>query len=129
MKKLINVLRNWLGINEDMQAIAADMHMVHEQGQKTALQVFELFHAMPFASATIGITAKDAAMLTSPEGIQANSLTAILMGILLNARQGHSLMQVTGDLSDGVRATLEKRGFKIEETEGTAGKVTHILWT
>lgn len=124
-----NFLRKWLGINEDMEAIAADMHMVHDQGQSTALQVFELFHAMPFASAAISITAKDAAMLTSPEGIQANSLIAILMGILLNARQGKSLMEVTGTLPDTVRATLEKRGFKVEDTEGTGGKVTHILWT
>jgi hypothetical protein len=84
---------------------------------------------MPFASAAISLTAKDAAMLTVPEGIQANSLTAILMGILLNARQGKSLMEVTGELSTKVREVLEKRGFKIEDTEGTGGKVTHILWT
>jgi hypothetical protein len=124
-----NVFRKWLGINEDVEAIAADMNMLHERGQSTALQVFELFHAMPFASAAIGMTAKDAAMLTAPDGIQANSLTAILMGILLNARQGNSVMQVVGELSDTVRATLEKRGFKVEDTEGTGGKVTHILWT
>jgi hypothetical protein len=124
-----NIFRNWLGINEDVRAIAADMHMVHEHGQSTALQVFELFHAMPFASAAISMTAKDAAMLTSPDGIQANSLTAILMGILLNARQGKSVMEVTGELSDHVRNTLIKRGFKVEDTEGTGGKTTHILWT
>lgn len=124
-----NILRSWLGINEDVQAIAADMNMLHDNGQATALQVFELFHAMPFASAAISLTAKDAAMLTVPEGIQANSLTAILMGILLNARQGKSLMEVTGELSPKVREVLEKRGFKIEDTEGTGGKITHILWT
>ena len=124
-----NILRNWLGINEDVHAIASDMNMLHEHGQNTALQVFELFHAMPFASAAISMTAKDAAMLTSPDGIQANSLTAMLMGILLNARQGRSLMEVTGELSADVRTALEKRGFKIEDTEGTGGKVTHILWT
>jgi hypothetical protein len=123
-----NIFRSWLGINEDVQAIAADMHMVHEHGQSIALQVFELFHAMPFASAAISMTAKDAAMLTSPDGIQANSLTAILMGILLNARQGKSVMEVTGELPASVRATLEKRGFRVEDTEGTGGKVTHILW-
>ena len=123
-----NLLRNWLGINEDVQAIAADMHMVHEHGQNTALQVFELFHAMPFASAAISMTAKDAAMLTNPDDIQANSLIAILMGILLNARQGKSVMEVTGELSPSVRAMLEKRGFKVEDTEGTGGKTTHILW-
>lgn len=123
-----NIFRNWLGINEDVQAIAADMNMLHEHGQSTSLQVFELFHAMPFASAAIGMTAKDAAMLTAPDGIQANSLTAILMGILLNARQGKSVMEVAGVLSEPVRATLEKRGFKVEDTEGTGGKTTHILW-
>jgi hypothetical protein len=123
-----NVFRNWLGINEDVQAIASDMNMLHDRNQSTALQVFELFHAMPFASAAIGLTAKDAAMLTSPDGIQANSLTAILMGILLHARQGNSVMQVTGELSEHVREVLTKRGFKIEDTEGTGGKVTHILW-
>lgn len=124
-----NIFRNWLGLNEDVQAIASDMNMLHERQQATALQVFELFHAMPFASAAISLTAKDAAMLTSPEGIQANSLTAILMGILLHARQGQSLMQVTGELPEKVRDILVKRGFKIEDTEGTGGKVTHILWT
>lgn len=124
-----NILRNWLGINEDVHAIASDMNMLHEHGQNTALQVFELFHAMPFASAAISMTAKDAAMLTAPDGIQANSLTAMLMGILLNARQGRSLMEVTGELSADVRTALEKRGFEIEDTEGTGGKVTHILWT
>ena len=124
-----NTLRNWLGINEDVEAIAKDMHMVHDHSQSIALQVFELFHAMPFASAAISMTAKDAAMLTAPDGIQANSLTAILMGILLNARQGKSVMEVTGELPTSVRATLEKRGFKVEDTEGTGGKTTHILWT
>lgn len=124
-----NIFRNWLGLNEDVQAIASDMNMLHERQQATALQVFELFHAMPFASAAISLTAKDAAMLTSPEGIQANSLTAILMGILLHARQGQSLMQVTGELPEKVRDILVKRGFKVEDTEGTGGKVTHILWT
>jgi hypothetical protein len=124
-----NIFRNWLGLNEDVQAIASDMNMLHERQQATALQVFELFHAMPFASAAISLTAKDAAMLTSPEGIQANSLTAILMGILLHARQGQSLMQVTGELPEKVHEILVKRGFKIEDTEGTGGKVTHILWT
>lgn len=123
-----NTFRNWLGINEDVQAIAKDMHMVHDHSQSIALQVFELFHAMPFASAAISMTAKDAAMLTSPDGIQANSLTAILMGILLNARQGKSVMEVTGILPETVRTTLEKRGFKVEDTEGTGGKTTHILW-
>ena len=124
-----NIFRNWLGLNEDVQAIASDMNMLDERQQATALQVFELFHAMPFASAAISLTAKDAAMLTSPEGIQANSLTAILMGILLHARQGQSLMQVTGELPEKVRNILVKRGFKVEDTEGTGGKVTHILWT
>lgn len=124
-----NFFRKWLGINEDVEAIASDMNMLHDRGQATAMQVFELFHAMPFASAAISLTAKDAAMLTSPEGIQANSLTAMLMGVLLNARQGNSVMQVTGEISPKVREILEKRGFKIEDTEGTGGKVTHILWT
>jgi hypothetical protein len=124
-----HIFRNWLGINEDVQAIAADMNMLHERSEGTAMQVFELFHAMPFAAGAIGLTAKDAARLTQPNGIQANSLTAMLMGILLNARQGHSLMQVTGTLSDDVREALIKRGFKVEDTEGTGGKTTHILWT
>lgn len=123
-----NIFRDWLGINEDVKAIAADMNMVHEHGQSLALQVFELFHAMPFASAAIGMTAKDAAMLTTPDGIQANSLTAILMGILLNARQGKSVMQVSGELPETVRKILTQRGFKVEDTVGTGGTATHILW-
>ena len=123
-----NIFRDWLGINEDVKAIAADMNMVHEHGQSLALQVFELFHAMPFASAAIGMTAKDAAMLTTPDGIQGNSLTAILMGILLNARQGKSVMQVSGELPETVRKILTQRGFKVEDTVGTGGTATHILW-
>jgi hypothetical protein len=38
-------------------------------------------------------------------------------------------MQVTGELLQDVRDVLVKRGFKVEDTEGTGGKVTHILWT
>jgi hypothetical protein len=124
-----NFFRKWLGINEDVQAIAADMNMLHEHGQNTALQVFELFHAMPYAGLTPTINAQEAAALTSPLGIEANSLPAILMGVLLNARQGRSLMEVKGELDPNVRAILIKRGFKVEDTEGTGGKTTHILWT
>jgi hypothetical protein len=38
-------------------------------------------------------------------------------------------MEVVGELPAPVRATLEKRGFQVEDTEGTGGKTTHILWT
>ena len=124
-----NLLRKWLGINEDVQAIAADMNMLHEHGQNTALQVFELFHAMPFSGLAATLSAQEAAALTSPHGIQANSLPALLMGVLLNARQGRSLMEVHGELDPNVRTVFEKRGFKVEDTEGTGGKTTHILWT
>jgi len=124
-----NIFRNWLGINEDVHHIAADMNMLHERTEGIALQVFEIFHAMPFAAGAIAMTAKDAAKLTQPNGIQANSLTAILMGILLHARQGQSLMQVTGELPEDVRTALVKRGFRVEDTEGTGGKTIHILWT
>ena len=124
-----NLLRKWLGIEEDVINISADMQMLGERTETTAIQVFELFHAMPYAAAAMSVTAADAAKLTLPAGIQANSLGAVLMGVILNARQGNSQMEVVGTLPDSVRDILIARGFKVEETEGTGGKMTHILWT
>lgn len=124
-----NFLRKWLGINEDVQAIAADMNSLLDRCNNNALQTYELFHALPFSPLCLGINAKAAAQITAPNGIQANSLTAVLMGIILNARQGHSYLRLDGDLTDEIKHDLLKRGFKVEESEGTAGKAVNILWT
>jgi hypothetical protein len=130
MSKLINALRNWLGINKDMENISKDMHMLLERIDTTSLNTFELFHALPFASGILSVSAKMAAAITEPGGgIQANSLAAILTGIVLNARQGNSVMEVNGELSQDVRDALTKRGFVIEDSEGQHGKSVHILWT
>ena len=59
----------------------------------------------------------------------ANDIVPILIGIVLNARQGNSVMEVNGELSQDVRDALTKRGFIIEDSEGQHGKSVHILWT
>ena len=130
MNKIINVFRNWLGINKDVENISKDMHMLLERIDTNSLHTFELFHAVPFASGILSLSAKMAAAITEPAGgIQANSLAAILTGIVLNARQGNSVMEVTGELPQDIRDALTKRGFVIEDSEGQHGKSVHILWT
>jgi hypothetical protein len=124
-----NFLRHWLGINDDIQLIAKDVNTLDERTNAQQRQTFELFHAMPFAKNVLQIDAKDAAAITQPNGIQANSLPALCMGIVLNARQGNSAMEVTGELPEFCRQKLLQRGFKVEDSEGTAGKMTHIIWT
>jgi hypothetical protein len=120
-----NLLRKWLGINEDVQAIASDMNMLLERSEETSLYLFEMFHAMPFSAIVLGITAKDARQLTQPGGPAANSLNAILMGVVSRARQGNSYLQLQGELEETVKDTLIKRGFTVTEENGT----TNILWT
>lgn len=130
MNAIINFFRKWLGINNDMENISKDMHMLLERCDQTSLNTFELFHALPFASGVLSLSAKIAAAITEPAGgIQANSFPAILTGIVLNARQGNSVMEVSGELSQDVRDALTKRGFVIEDSEGQHGKSVHILWT
>lgn len=124
-----NKLRSWLGINEDMAAIAGDMHMLDERTKNQAMQTFELFHALPFVAGTVSLTAADAAKITQPHGVQANSLWAVLVGIIVKARQGESKLQVEGELPQDVHDALVKRNFQVEEHTGTAGKSTFILWT
>ncbi len=124
-----NFLRNWLGINEDAQAIAADINQLHERTKINTKHIFEMLHTLPYAHGIPKLRAENAAEITEPNGISANSLPAILTGVVLNARQGESSMQVDGALPEDVREVLTRRGFKVEEHEGTAGKFTFILWT
>lgn len=124
-----NRIRNWLGINDDMRGIAADMQVLDERTQTQAMHTFELFHALPFAAGTISLTANDAARLTQPHGVQANSLWAVLTGIIMRARQGESRLQVEGELPQDVRDALVKRGFKVEDVTGTGGTSSFIIWT
>ena len=124
-----NAIRNWLGINDDVKAISQDMLSLIEQQNQSGLNTFELFHALPFAAGIISLDAVSAARMTQPQGIQANSLPALLTGIVLKARQGASQLQVEGVLDQAVRDNLVARGFKVEDTEGSAGTFTHILWT
>ena len=74
-------IRNWLGINADLQAVAADVNTLLERSDTQARQSYEIFHALPFVAGALMLTAKDAAAITQPHGIQANSLPALLMGI------------------------------------------------
>jgi hypothetical protein len=124
-----NIFRTWLGINEDVRDIAADIRTLDERTQQQAMQTFELFHALPFVSGTVSLTAKDAAGLTQPQGVQANSLWAVLVGIIMKARQGASQLQLEGELPEDVRAALTKRGFQVEDVTGTAGTSTFVIWS
>ena len=124
-----NFFRNWLGINEDVRDIAADIKTLDERTQQQAMHTFELFHALPFAAGTVGLTSADAARLTQPHGVQANSLWAVLTGIIMKARQGQSQLEVEGELPADVREALTKRGFKVEDFTGTAGTNSYIIWS
>ena len=124
-----NFIRNWLGINEDVAAIAADMNTLDERSRQQAMHTFELFHALPFVSGTVSLTAADAAKLTQPHGVQANSLWAVLVGIIIKARQGESQLMVEGELPQDVRDALVKRNFKVEDQTGTGGTSSFIIWT
>jgi hypothetical protein len=109
-------IRNWLGINQDMQHVAQDITKLVKISESLNSDVFGIFHALPF---TAGI-------LT----MEPNGLYSVLINILIAARQGHSYMQVEDKMSSFVRKQLEQRGFKIEETVGTnEAKGLFILWT
>ena len=130
MNAIIRKIRSWLGIDADIENISKDMHMLLERSDNNALNLFELFHAIPFSAGILSLTASTAARLTQPGGgIEANSITAILTGILLNARQGNSVMEIVGELPEEVRKALVNRGFEVQDSESDKGKMTHILWT
>lgn len=124
-----NFIRNWLGLPEDYKAIADDIGMLHNGIQNVSKQMFELFHVLPFTPGILKLTAKDAATFTAPTMIQANSPVALLTGVVMAARQGHSHMPINGELPDATRKILEDRGFVIQEFEGSGGKELHVLWT
>jgi hypothetical protein len=123
-------VRNLLGINEDMQAIAGDMNNLAGSMNKVGQDVFELFHSLPFSVAILSLSAQDAAKLVNPGVSQPNMLLPILTAIVMQARQGNSNLQVQGKLPDDVRSSLLKRGFKVEDVQGSNDNVgTFILWT
>lgn len=122
-------LRNWLGITEDMIAVAQDVNTLAKDAEKQSQQLFSIFHVLPFTAGIMFMTAKDAAQLVQPTEVAANSLPVILLGIGINARMGQSAFEVSGVLPESVRTTLVERGFKVEEHEGTEKKSTFIIWT
>lgn len=122
-------LRNILGINADMQAIANDVNQLAAMSENHMRMIFETFHALPFVNGTMMLQAVDAARLTIPGGVTENSLPALLTGVISKARQGESSLQVEGKLSLEVRDALLRRGFKVTDETGTGGEVTFILWT
>ena len=125
-----NFIRTWLGLPEDYTAIAGDINLLHEQIQGLGKQMFELFHLIPFSPAVLKLTAKDAAAFTAPTMIQANTPVALLTGVLMQARQGHSYMPVTGELDEVTKKFLVDRGFRVENFEGTDGHGgLHIIWS
>lgn len=124
-----NFLRKWLGINDDMVAVSQDINQLVSLNQAQMQDTFEIFHALPFTAAIVRLTAKDANMLTEPNGIQANSLPALLCGVVIKARQGENQLEVPGELSQEVRDELVKRKFKVEEFSGTKGVANYIIWS
>ena len=124
-----NRIRNWLGLNKDLHDVATDLHTIAKRQEHNEFQLYEIFHALPFISGAMFLTAVDAAKLTHPHGIQANSLSALLTGIIVNARQGNSHLEVEGELTEEVREALITRGFKVENHTGTNGTSTFVIWT
>jgi len=124
-----NIIRKWLGVAHLEQVVLHQANAAEENLQAQRLQVYEMFHALPFIGGAMVLTAADAVKLTMPEGVPPNGLPALLVGVIAAARQGNSYLQVEGDLSEAVANALTKRGFRLETQEGTAGKSTFILWT
>jgi hypothetical protein len=125
-----NWIRNWLGINQDMQYVAQDITKIVKISESLNSDVFGIFHALPFAAGILTMKAKDAASFVNPNVMEPNGLYSVLINILIAARQGHSYMQVEDKMSSFVRKNLEQRGFKIEETNGTNDvKGLFVLWT
>jgi hypothetical protein len=124
-----NFIRTWLGLPEDYKAIADDIGMLHNGVQGLGKQMFELFHTLPFTPGILKLTAKDAATFTAATMVQPNTAIALLTGVVMAARQGHSYMPVNGELSDATRKLLEDRGFRVEEFQGTETSSLHIIWS
>jgi hypothetical protein len=123
-------VRNLLGINEDMQAIAADMNNLATSLNKVGQDVFESFHALPFAASILAVSAEAASKMVNVGVGQPNQLLPILTAIVMQARQGNSTLQIHGKLDDIVRAALLKRGFKVEDVQGSNDNTgTFVLWT
>lgn len=128
--RLIDSIRGFLGINDDVQAIAKDMNTLAATGNKIGIDVFELFHTLPFTASILSLSAADAAKFVNPTVNEQNMLLPILTAIVMQARQGNSTLQVNGTLSDTVRAQLLKRGFKVEDVDGSnENKSMFVLWT
>lgn len=123
-----NWIRDYLGVTEELQNISKVFDSMGAGLKHVEKTTFELFQAMPYAAAIYPLTAKDAAAITVPQ-IMANSLPALLTGILMNARMGNSAMQIEGELSPEVREALEARGFKVEENQGAKETGLFVLWT
>jgi hypothetical protein len=124
-----NFIRTWLGLPEDYQAIADDIGTLHQSIQTLGKQQFELFHTLPFTPAILNLTAKAAAQFTNATMVQANTPIALLTGVVMAARQGHSYMPVNGELPEATRKILEDRGFRVEEFQGTDSSGLHIIWS
>lgn len=121
--------RKWLGLDDDMKAVAQDITQLHNDQTMTSTQLFGIFQALPWMSNVRFLNAQDAASITGPPMVEPNSLDVLLLGVTINARLGQSSFEVSGAVSDSVRAVLIARGFKVEEHEGTGGKSTFIIWT
>lgn len=124
-----NFIRAWLGLPEDYKAIADDIGTLHNGIQGLGKQMFELFHLVPFSPAVLKLTAKDAAAFTAPSMVPPNTPIALLTGVLMAARQGHSYMPVNGELDETTKKFLTDRGFRVENFEGTKDSGLHIIWS
>jgi hypothetical protein len=129
VSKLIDWLRIRLGLNEDIQGIGQDIQTLGKSVEKLQQDMFTLFHALPFTAGVLSLTAADAAKFVAPN-IEQNALIPVLTFIVIATRQGQSSLQIIGELDPKVRIQLEKRGFKVEEVQGSGdNKGLFILWT
>jgi hypothetical protein len=129
MNWITHWLRNRTGVNEDMQHIAGDIQTLAKSVEKLHQDLFTMFHALPFTAGVLTLTAADAAKFIAPS-IEQNGLISLLTSIVLATRQGQSSLQVVGEMDPKVRIQLEKRGFKVEEIQGSDdNKGLFILWT
>lgn len=130
---IVDKLRRFLGINNDMTAVSQDITQLVALLDNVNKDVFNIFHGLPYASAVINLTAANASKWTNPKVGVPNGLLTILTHIVLAMRQGESYLQVPGEIDEKVAGELKARGFRIEETVGSDESGGHkglfVVWS
>jgi hypothetical protein len=130
---IVSKLRSFLGIDADMKAVSQDITQLVALLDSVNKDVFNIFHGLPYANTVINLTAANASKWTNPRVGIPNGLMTILTHIVLAMRQGESYLQVPGEIDAKVAAELKARGFRIDETDGSAEsggqKGLFIVWS